>query len=70
LEVYERVLTLDPYLELAQREAMRCCARLGETSHALRKYQSLRQLLRNELAAVPSAETTLLYERLRRGDDV
>jgi DNA-binding SARP family transcriptional activator/Tfp pilus assembly protein PilF len=67
---YRRVLAYDNYLELAHRELMRCNARQGEVGQALRQYQALRQLLRDELDADPSAETTLLYERLRRGDDV
>jgi DNA-binding SARP family transcriptional activator len=67
---YQRVLAHDNYLELAHRELMRCYARQGETSQALRHYQGLRNLLHDELGAEPSAETALLYERLRRGDDV
>ncbi len=68
--VYQRVLAQDNYFEAAHRELMRCYARLGETSQALRHFQSLRQLLRAELAAEPSPETMLLFERLRSGDDV
>jgi non-specific serine/threonine protein kinase len=67
---YRRVLAHDNYLELAHRELMRCYARQGETSQALRHYHSLHTLLRDELGTSPSAETALLYERLRRGDDV
>jgi DNA-binding SARP family transcriptional activator len=68
--VYERAIAFDGYLESAHRELMRCHARQGEVGHALQQYQRLRQLLRDELGADPSLETTLLYERLRRGDDV
>jgi non-specific serine/threonine protein kinase len=68
--VYEGAIAFDSYLESAHRELMRCYARQGEVSQALRQYQRLRQLLRDELGADPSPETTLLYERLRRGDDV
>jgi len=68
--VYRRALAEDPYLELAERELMRCLARQGESGGALRRYRELRSLLAAELGAVPSAETTLLYERIRRGDDV
>ena len=69
-ETYRRVLSFDNYLELAHRELMRCHARQGETSQALRHYQQLRELLQRELHAEPSSETTLLFERLRRGDDI
>jgi DNA-binding SARP family transcriptional activator len=70
IDVYRRVLASDDYFEDAHRELMRCYARLGETRLALKHYRSQRQLLKDELGAEPSPETTLLYERLRRGDDV
>jgi DNA-binding SARP family transcriptional activator len=70
IRFYQRVLAADNYFEAAHRELMRCFARLGEASHALQHYKSLRKLLHAELAAEPSPETTLLYERVRRGDDV
>ncbi|MCS6844837.1 MAG: bacterial transcriptional activator domain-containing protein, partial [Caldilineales bacterium] len=67
---YRRALAEDPYLELAQRELMRCLARQGERSQALRQYRELAGLLAADLKAAPSPETTQLYERIRRGDDV
>jgi DNA-binding SARP family transcriptional activator len=69
-EVFQRVLSFDPYLEMGHRELMRCHARRGETGQAVRHYLALRELLRKELHAEPSPETLLLYERLRRGDSV
>jgi DNA-binding SARP family transcriptional activator len=69
-ETYRHVLSFDNYLELAHRELMRCHARQGEISQALRHYQQLCDLLQRELHARPSSETTLLFERLRRGDDI
>jgi len=66
---YRQALQLDGYLELAHRGLMRCYARQGEAGQAVRHYQALRQLLRQELSAAPSSETTLLYDRIRRGDD-
>jgi DNA-binding SARP family transcriptional activator len=69
-EIYQRVLSFDPYLELGHRELMRCHARRGETGQAVRQYQALRELLHKELHSEPSPETLLLYERLRRGDSV
>ncbi|MBM2842563.1 MAG: Tetratricopeptide repeat protein [Anaerolineales bacterium] len=70
LETYRRILALDPYLETAHRELMRCLARLGETGQAARHYQGLSQMLREELNTLPAPESRLLFERLRRGDDV
>jgi DNA-binding SARP family transcriptional activator len=69
-EAYRRALSLDGYLELAHRGLMRCFARQGEPGRAVRQYQDLRQLLKHELSTAPSSETTLLYDRIRRGDDI
>jgi predicted ATPase/DNA-binding SARP family transcriptional activator/Tfp pilus assembly protein PilF len=68
--VYRRLLALDAYLELAHRELMRCLVRLGEVGHAIQHYQQLREMLRRELQAEPSPETVMLFERIRRGDEV
>jgi DNA-binding SARP family transcriptional activator len=68
--VHRQTVALDPYLETAHRELLRCYARLGETSQAVRHYQALHEQLQHELGAAPAPETALLYERLRRGDDV
>jgi DNA-binding SARP family transcriptional activator len=67
---YRQALGLDSYLELAHRGLMRCYARQGEAAPAVRHYQELRHLLRHELNTTPSSETTLLYERIQRGDDI
>ncbi|MBW4698812.1 MAG: hypothetical protein KME03_13115 [Aphanocapsa lilacina HA4352-LM1] len=67
-DVYRRIVTCDNLLERAHRELMRCYARLGEAGLALRQYQSLVHLLRRELGSPPAAETTRLYEELRRGE--
>ncbi|MCX7755203.1 MAG: tetratricopeptide repeat protein [Anaerolineales bacterium] len=69
-EVYRRLIALEPYLETAHRELMRCLARLGETAQAVQHYQRLSRLLSTELRTQPAPETTFLFERLRRGDDV
>jgi predicted ATPase/DNA-binding SARP family transcriptional activator len=68
--VYRRLLSLDAYLELAHRELMRCLVRQGEVGHAIQHYQQLRDMLRRELQAEPSPETVMVYERIRRGDEV
>jgi DNA-binding SARP family transcriptional activator len=69
-DVYRELIAIDPYLEAAHRELMRCLARLGETGQAVRHYQTVSRLLYEELDTQPAPETSLLYERLRRGDDV
>ncbi len=67
-DVYLRIIHHDAYLEAAHRELMRCYARQGELSQALRHYRMLVDLLRSELGAAPAPETTTLFERLRRGE--
>jgi DNA-binding SARP family transcriptional activator len=49
---------------------MRSYAALGERGQALRHYQTLVELLREELGSSPAPETTKLYERLREGADI
>ncbi len=46
---------------------MRSYARQGDRGRALRHYQGLVQLLRDELASGPAPETKRLYENLQRG---
>jgi len=67
---YKQVIEHDNYVEAAHRELMRCYARLGEPGQALRHYQELAALMRDELGSPPAAETTALFERLRRGKTV
>lgn len=68
--VYDRALSLDDYLEVAHRELMRAYARQGDVGRAVQHFDQLRRMMRAEFSAEPSAETLLLYERLRRGDAV
>jgi len=63
-------LTFDNYLEIAHRELMRTYARMGDVARAMRHFDEVRRMMRAEFGADPSAETFLLYDRLRRGDDV
>jgi DNA-binding SARP family transcriptional activator len=69
-ETYRRAIDKDEVLEQAHRELMRCYARSGERGHALRHYQTLTRILRDELGSPPAAESVELYERLKRGEDV
>ncbi len=68
--IYQQAIARDNYLEAAHREWMRCLARQGERNQALRHYQSLVKLLRDELGVAPAPETAALYERLRRGERI
>ena len=49
---------------------MRCQARLGERTQALRHYQDLLEMLREELGSSPAPETAELHRSLLRGEDV
>jgi predicted ATPase/DNA-binding SARP family transcriptional activator len=69
-EIYRRALARDNLLETAHRGLMRCHARLGERDRALKHYPVLVALLREELQAEPEEETTALYERIRRGEEI
>jgi predicted ATPase len=69
-EAYHRLIEHDSLQEIAHRELMRCHARQGERSQALRHYQILKELLRRELQACPAPETVDLFERLRNGETV
>lgn len=68
--VYRRLIEADPYQEQAHRALMLLLARLGERAQALRHFDSLTRLLRNELATTPAPETTALAEALRSGAQV
>ena len=69
-EAYRKAIAHDELLEAAHRELMRCHARLGERSQALRHYQALVGLLREELGSPPAPETAELHRSLLRGEDV
>ncbi len=67
---YKQVIEHDNYVEAAHRELMRCYARLGEQAQALRHYEELAELMGDELGSPPAPETSALFERLRRGEEV
>jgi predicted ATPase/DNA-binding SARP family transcriptional activator len=69
-EMYRRAIEKDEVLEAAHRELMRCYARSGERGQALRHYQTLTHIMRDELDSPPAPESVALYERLRRGETV
>jgi tetratricopeptide (TPR) repeat protein len=69
-DAYLRAIATDSYLETAHRELIRCYARLGECGQALRHYQELVELLRDEVGTLPSPETQALYAQLQRGKSI
>lgn len=62
-----RQLELDPWLEEAHLQVMRCLALAGRRSEALAQYNTCRRLLAYELGAEPAAATTRLYVQIRDG---
>jgi LuxR family maltose regulon positive regulatory protein len=61
LELYQNILSRDPYRESAYRGQMLCYYRLGDRASAVRQYQTCVALLRDELGASPAPETNLLF---------
>ncbi|HEX8693340.1 MAG TPA: BTAD domain-containing putative transcriptional regulator [Longimicrobium sp.] len=66
-DVFERLVRREELGEDAHRRLMLCLARAGQRDRALRVYERLRALLRQELDAEPEAETAALAEEIRHG---
>ena len=62
---YRRVIARDDLNEDATRALMRCYARVGDRSQALRLYQRFAERLRKELEAEPEEDTRELYDEIR-----
>lgn len=61
-----RWVALDPFHEAANRAAMRLYFETEQFNAAIRQYEKLSQLLRDELGSEPESETTELYETIRK----
>jgi len=61
IELYHRVLGLDPYREAVHRDIMRCYQRLGDRAAAIRQYQTCVEVLREDLGLSPARETEEAY---------
>jgi DNA-binding SARP family transcriptional activator len=61
---FRRAVAHEPLNESAHRELMSCWDRLGETARAVRHYEELAEVLRDQVGVPPAAETTALYRRL------
>lgn len=64
----EQLLALEPWREEAHYDLMRLYSLSGQRSAALAQYATCCKQLRRELGVEPTARTTALYERLRRGE--
>jgi predicted ATPase/DNA-binding SARP family transcriptional activator len=70
LKYADQALAADPLREEAHYALMRLHAAAGQPAAALRQYQELERLLRQELGENPSATTRALAEELRANDRV
>ncbi len=66
----ERVLRWETLHEPAYRMLMISWTKMGERTRALRLYQRLVTLLKDELETEPQSETTAVFERLQRNETV
>ena len=64
----QRLVALEPLLEVNQRTLMRLLVLNGETTAALAQYKQLQTLLAHELAIEPEEMTAALFNQIRRGD--
>jgi predicted ATPase/DNA-binding SARP family transcriptional activator/predicted negative regulator of RcsB-dependent stress response len=63
-----RLVSLDPLNEVAHRQLMEVYLQAGQQNMALKHYQDLEQLLREELNLDPQPETRELYKKIRKGE--
>ena len=61
---FRKAVAHEPLNESAHRELMNCWVRLGETARAVRHYEELVGVLRDQVGVAPAAETEALYRRL------
>ena len=66
-DAWRRLIARDPLNEAAYRKLMRCHERLGERREAVRLYERLTAVLRDELDSEPEPETQRLFERIQGG---
>ncbi len=65
LAQHQRLIAVNPLLELHQRHVMRLRAGLGERAEALAGFEDFRVLLEIELGLFPTPETVLLAAQIR-----
>jgi DNA-binding SARP family transcriptional activator len=68
IPVLERLVVKENLSEDAHRRLMLALAKTGQRDRALRHYERLSALLREELDAAPEPETAVLLDSIRRGE--
>jgi predicted ATPase/DNA-binding SARP family transcriptional activator len=66
-EITRRLIEIDKLQEPAHRQLIEVLARSGRRQDAIRQYNALRQLLKDELALKPDPETISLVDAIREG---
>jgi len=64
--VYRQLVRADAWGEAAHRHLMSALAHSGQRGEALRHYEHVTGVLREELGSAPARETVALYDQLRR----
>ena len=67
VDLYQRLLSHDPYQEAVHRAVMGCYCRLGDRPAAIRQYHTCVRVLRAELGLNPAPETEQLYRQITGG---
>lgn len=67
-QLVRRLLVLAPWQEEAHRQLMRLLALSGERTMALAQYDTLSQILLDELGVPPAPETDALYDQILAGE--
>ncbi len=67
VDLYQRLLSHDPYQEAVYRAVMGCYCRLGDRPAAIRQYHTCVRVLRAELGLSPAPETEQLYRQITGG---
>jgi predicted ATPase/DNA-binding SARP family transcriptional activator len=70
VEYASRVLQTDPANEAAHQHLMCCYLAMGKRLEALRQFKQCKQVLRDELGVEPSRDTIVLFETIRRANDM
>ncbi|MEM7333683.1 MAG: BTAD domain-containing putative transcriptional regulator, partial [Chloroflexota bacterium] len=63
-----QLIAIEPWLESSHQELMRLLTLNGQKLTALSQYDSLAQILEEELGAEPSPETKILYQQILNND--
>ena len=64
IDAYEQLVRLDPLAEVAHRELMLCFVALGDRGRALRQYELVSLVLRDELGIDPDPQTRAVRARI------